>query len=406
MYHDGAALNVADHDSLTSLRREWGIVAGVWLVAWLASYLLLRQVWPLSLRWLVISGAFLIFGLWILRRHLPQNRPAENAALLPTLGPGNHLTLFRGLCVGLIAGFIASPWPAGALGWVIALTYTAADIADYFDGYLARRRGHVTRLGGLLDIEYDALGVLVVTLLAISFGQLPWWYIALGMARYLFLFGIRWREKAGLTVHDLSPSVHRRIIAGLQMAFMSVVLWPIVPPEGAYLVGALFFAASAASFIRDWMVVSGAIDPSSPAYRRLQTTAVRWLTIWLPPLWRAAAVAAMIFVLRQAAPLLQPLAWRDLLVSWSMPAPGLFTVVLALLAITGTAAVAVGLAGRLASILLYLPVGFDIVTLGLLWNNGMAAVAITLVLLFGTGPYSLWRPEDRIFQRPLGSEDA
>ncbi len=403
MEHSETTPHSLEAASLTALVREWRLVAALWLVVWLAGYAGLRLIWPLATQWLVLSGVTLAAGLWILRRHLPQNRAAADSPLLPRLGPGNHLTLFRGLCVGLIAGFIFGPWPLGALGWAIALAYTAADIADYLDGFVARRSHHVTRLGGVLDIEFDALGVLVVTLLAISFGQLPWWYISLGLARYLFVFGIWWRQRRELPVHDLTPSVHRRLIAGLQMGFMSVVLWPVVPAAMTQLAGSIFFAASAASFGRDWLVVSGAIDPASPGYRQVQQAAVRWLTDRLPLLWRLAAVVGLGSMLLAAQPTLQPAAWQRLLASWPIPAPSFWATLLALLAITGLLSLALGVAGRAAGIVLYLPIGFDIATRGLLWDNGAALVGVTFIILFGTGPLSIWRPEEGVVGRPVGA---
>lgn len=405
MDHSETTPHSLEAASLTALVREWRLVAALWLTVWLLSYAGLRQVWPLTTQWLALSGIVLATGLWILRRHLPRNRAADGAPLRPRLGPGNHLTLFRGLCVGLIAGFIFGPWPAGGLGWAIALAYTAADIADYFDGFVARRSHHVTQLGGVLDIEFDALGVLVVTLLAISFGQLPWWYISLGLARYLFVFGIWWRQRRELPVHDLTPSIHRRLIAGLQMGFMSVVLWPVVPAAMTQLAGSIFFAASAASFGRDWLIVSGAIDPASAGYRNVQQTAVRWLTRWLPLVWRLAAVAGLGSMLMAAEPTLQPATWQGLLASWPIPAPGFWATLLALLTIGGLLGMALGAAGRSAGIMLYLPIGFDIATRGLLWDNGAALVGVTFIILFGTGPLSMWRPEERLVGRPLGGNE-
>lgn len=158
---------------LTTLRRQWLIVALAWAGVWLAFYAALRPVWPASGRWLALSGLVLGYVLWVLWRNLSANHRPGESELLPALGPGNALTLVRGLCIGLLGGFLFGSWPVGALAWVIVLLYTVTDIADLLDGYLARRANHVTELGGVLDIEYDGLGTLVVILLAISFGQLP-----------------------------------------------------------------------------------------------------------------------------------------------------------------------------------------------------------------------------------------
>lgn len=403
MARSNAGSTARQPDPLRALQREWLFVAAIWVAVWLAGYWLLQLDWPFAPRWLLVSGALVVYGLWwVLWRHLDANHPPDSAKLLPSLGPGNRLTLVRGLCIALIGGFLFGPWPQGALAWVIAGLYTLADIADYFDGYLARRSNHVTQLGARLDMEFDGLGTIVVILLAISFGQLPWWYLTIGLARYLFIFGLWWRTRRGLAIHDLTPSVHRRIFAGFQMGFLSVVLWPIVPAAFATIAGTVLAAATAASFTRDWLVVSGRLDPSLPRYQQTQMVAFRLFAVYLPPALRVALVIAMISLLSAAEPLLRPAAWEALLASWHVPLAGLLTTGLSVIAVVGTACAGLGIAGRLASIALTLPIGFDFATRGLHWDNGLALVAVTCIMLLGTGPFSLWRPEDPLVQRRLG----
>lgn len=359
-------------------------------------------MWPHGGRWLILSGVTLAYGLWVLWRNLPANHRLGESELLPTIGPGNALTLARGLCVGLLAGFLFGPWPPGALAWVIVLLYTAADVADYFDGYLARRANHVTRLGGALDIEFDSLGTLVVILLAISFGQLPPWYLALGLARYLFTFGLWLRHRLGRPIHEMTPSIHRRIFAGFQMGFLSVVLWPILPRPMAVIAGAVFGAATGASFLRDWLVVSGALDPAGAAYRRARSALFRLFAVWLPPIWRALLIVSLIAILRAVWPILPPGAWRELLAGWRIPAPAIPATIAALIAIAGAALVGLGILGRVVSMVLTVPIGFDIAARGLTGENSVALVCIIFLQLFGTGPRSLAPLEERFVTRRLG----
>jgi len=351
---------------------------------------------------LVLSAVVLAYELWIVWRGLPANRRAGEATLLPSIGPGNALSLARGLCIGLLAGFLVGPWPPGALAWVIVLLYTIADIADFFDGYLARRANHVTELGGILDMEFDGLGTLIVILLAVSFGQLPVWYVALGLARYLFLFGLWLRRRLGRPIYELPPSVHRRVFAGLQMGFLSVVLWPILPRPMAIIAGSLFGAATGAGFLRDWLVVSGVLNPAGDAYQRGRRFLYRTLAIWLPPVWRMALLMAMVSILRQAAPLFPPAAWRDLLAGWGVPGAAVLAGTIALLGLIGAPLVVLGVWSRLACVALTLPIGFDIATRGLLWDNALALVSIVFLMLFGPGPFAAWRGEDKFMLHRLG----
>ncbi len=315
-----ANLTAENSASLRTLQRQWSVVAILWVAAWVTGYWLLRPVWAYVDRWLWLSGLLLVYGLWwVLWRHLDTNHPPDSHHLLSTLGPGNALTLLRGLSIVLIGGFLFGPWPMGALAWIIVLIYTLGSIADYFDGYLARRANHVTELGARLDMEFDGLGTLVVILLAISFGQLPWWYLSIGLARYLFVLGLWWRRRRGWPIYDLTPSVHRRLFAGFQMGFLSVVLWPILPAAMATIAGTLFATATGAGFLRDWLVVSGRIDPDQPAYQHRRQAIHRIFAIYLPLLLRAVLPVAMVSLLSQASPPWQPAAWVTLLTSWHVP---------------------------------------------------------------------------------------
>ena len=76
-----------------------------------------------------------------------------------------------------------------------------------------------------------AIGSILIAIgLAIQYGQLPVWYLILGLGRQLFIFGIWVRQRMGLPVYDLPPSDNRRVIAGFQMGFISVMLWPVFAP--------------------------------------------------------------------------------------------------------------------------------------------------------------------------------
>ena len=388
--------------SLSSLRRQWLLVASLWATAWLLFYARLRFIWPASGIWLILSGIVLAYGLWTLWRNLPANHRYGDSDLLPSLGPGNGLTLVRGLCIGLLAGFLFGPWPPGALAWVIVLLYTITDIADYLDGYLARRANHVTPLGGVLDMEFDGLGTLVVILLAVSFGQLPWWYLGLGLARYIFVLGLWLRRKIQRPIHEMAPSAHRRVFAGFQMGFLSVVLWPILPRPMAVISGTLFATATGLGFLRDWLVVSGQLDPQRSGYIRTQLFLYRLFAILLPPLWRLLLLICMAGIFLAVESPGSPTAWSDLMASWGLPGPSVWATLIALIGIIGTPLAGLGILSRVSSVALSLPIGFDIATRGLDWANVMALISIVMIMVLGPGPYALWPIEERGVFRRLG----
>lgn len=79
----------------------------------------------------------------------------------------NILTLSRILAVPILVGLLWFPgWEQGWLaGWVL---YSLIGITDYFDGYLARAQGTVSKLGQFLDPIADKILVAAVILLLVS----------------------------------------------------------------------------------------------------------------------------------------------------------------------------------------------------------------------------------------------
>jgi CDP-diacylglycerol--glycerol-3-phosphate 3-phosphatidyltransferase len=391
--------------SLVSLRRRWLVLALLFgLVLW-SGYQLLRAEWEpvLAWRWAVVAACVLVYELIHLWWGLKDNHRPGESALLPTLGAGNALTMLRGLALGLVAGFLFSPWPPGRLAWLPALLYTASILVDYLDGYLARVTHHATRLGANLDVEFDALGILIATSLAVNYSQLPWWYLPLGLSRYLFLFGIWWRRRHGRPVYDLPPSTHRRIVAGFQMAFTSVVLWPIVYPPGTTLAGVAFAIPFTASFVRDWFVVSGHIDPASRSYVETRRVIIVVFTRWLPVFLRIGVVLLMVWVVFHVLRTgMDPVA----LVAWpGLPAPRFAGLAISLVALGATVMLALGGAGRLAALGLLVAASANILAGELHHINGFLLVSAIALMLLGSGMFSCWQPEDALLRRRAGEKE-
>ena len=65
-------------------------------------------------------------------------------------------------------------WPDWEVGYGLAfLVYCLMGITDYFDGYLARANGAVSRLGIFLDPIADKIMVAAVILLLVRSGDIP-----------------------------------------------------------------------------------------------------------------------------------------------------------------------------------------------------------------------------------------
>ncbi|MDG2005261.1 MAG: CDP-diacylglycerol--glycerol-3-phosphate 3-phosphatidyltransferase [Novosphingobium sp.] len=83
----------------------------------------------------------------------------------------NLLTLSRILTVPVLAALLW--WPGWQLGYAIGFcVYCLMGITDYFDGYLARAQGAVSRLGMFLDPIADKIMVAAVILVLTAQGVL------------------------------------------------------------------------------------------------------------------------------------------------------------------------------------------------------------------------------------------
>lgn len=239
-----------------ALKRQWVRVA-------LIGGATLLGVGLLQPRWLLGSLVVWAYCVLVVYQGLGDNRRDESATLLPSLGGATLVTIARGALLAVTAGFLFLPPPVGTMAFVPAAAYSAAALLDHVDGRLARALGRTTRLGEKLDMELDAAGILIASLLAIHYGKIPSWYLVVGLVRYAFLAGIAWRRYRGQRVVSLDPLPTRRVLAGVQMGFLSVCLWPPIPSELTLFLAPVFGGATLAMFARDWWKVSGRLAPGS-----------------------------------------------------------------------------------------------------------------------------------------------
>jgi CDP-diacylglycerol--glycerol-3-phosphate 3-phosphatidyltransferase len=379
------AVVISNQQVLKTLRLKWGFAGACGLFVWLISFTWLRTWWepPYTLRWLLMSGLALGYLLYSLWGGLTDNHRPGEKNLLPTFGLGNRLSILRGFIMALFIGFLFSPWPGpGWEAWLPGLLYTLAVLPDFVDGIAARLTNHITRLGETLDISIDSLGVLGVSVLAVQYGQVPWWFLFVGLARYFFLAGIWLREKRNLPVFDLPFSVRRRGYAALAMGLFLVILYPVFKPPLTHIAAAVFAAYILGGFLWDWLLAIGWLPPHpGELYRRIERIIV------------------------QVAPLLL----RVVLLLWLViiQIPDLFSEQGSWLVWVETGAVLcliLGVIGRISAIVALVALGFqhtgvplDSAALGLL-------VLCANLLFLGTGAFSLWPVEDRLIFRRVGDQ--
>ena len=275
---------------------------------------------------------------------------------------------------------LPAPAQPAALAWAPGLIYLGISLADLLDGFVARRQQRQTELGQRLDIETDAAGLLVALLVAVSRDRLPAFTLLVGLAYYLFLFGIRWRRKRELPLVALQSRPYSRIIAGFQMGLVAMALLPPFNPPFTSIAAALVMTPLLVGFGRDWLVVSCRLRIDGNQRTALDhwvgVATARFLPLLLRPLLLACGIATLV---QGAASLPHPV--------WLWPL-GLCCLL-----------AGIGWLGRSAALLLTLllscgltPYGTDLPVLVLF---GIAAT----LMLTGTGPLSLWSPEEGILYR-------
>lgn len=377
------------------LSKSWinfNLYGGITLAA---GFLALSNAWgpDYAIRWLPLPTLGLLYLSNVLHRNLSANHRHDETRLLPDLGWGNRLTLLRGIFVSGLLGFLLLPRPDSWLVWIPGVLYTLSNVADFFDGYVARRTNHVTRLGEMLDMSFDGLGVLAAAVLLVQWGQVPAWYLLVGAARYLFLGGMALRTHLGQTNYPLLPSISRRIFAGLQMGLMAALLLPLFSPPGAHIAATLFGIPLLAGFVKDWLYVSGVIrQVAHPAIRRRL------------PLSAISGIAARLGI----AALVLNLAPRDGTIQLSTPSiPGTsepaWIAIIYFAHFVAAALIVSGALPRITAIVALCLLGFYQIAYPLGPLHYLLAGLYTLVIYFGPGAWTLYNPEETLFHRPAGA---
>jgi len=367
------------------LKRAFWFGASLLLVFYVS--LALLQSSPNNPQWLlqsVLVWSFCIQQTWQ-RRAL--NCPAVGTTVFPDLGWANRLTLLRGWLLACCAGFLFQPKSDTLITWLPALLYSLAAIFDRLDGYLARRYKHVSILGNELDTVFDALGLLVAPLLAVSYGKIHWSYLLVSVAWYLFQWGLYWRRQQALPVYPLVPNRIRRALAGFQMGFIAMVLWPQFQPPLTMMIGLSFMLPFLLGFTMDWLVVSGRLAENSKRFALFLSKLEILSRCFFQPALRL--LLALGLVLMETTTefglfISNNFAYADTLLCFSL--------------LLSAAMIVTGLAGRVGALLLVVLLAWFAPELNL--NNHsspflqVVICSAVWILLLGCGRWSLWVQDD------------
>jgi len=203
-------------------------------------------------------------------------------------GPANAVTMARAGIVAGVAALVTTgfnrPTPVATLVSLAAI----ALVLDGVDGWVARRRSAVTRVGARFDMEVDAFLILALSVyVALS---LSLWVLAIGAMRYLFLAAGRllpWMRD------PLPPRYWRKVVAAVQGVTLTVAASGLVSRAWTETMLLCVLALTLESFGRDirWLTTRHFVPTSVGVSSRLRTASGFAVTLGCVVLLWAALVA-------------------------------------------------------------------------------------------------------------------
>lgn len=108
---------------------------------------------------------------------------------LATVNLPNALTLFRIFLVPFLVVVLLTKFDGREI--VALAIFLVATATDFFDGWLARRRGEITTLGTLLDPIADKLLISAAFISLVDVGLAPAWMVVVVVGREFAVTGLR-----------------------------------------------------------------------------------------------------------------------------------------------------------------------------------------------------------------------
>ena len=140
----------------------------------------------------------------------------------------NLLTFSRLLLIPIFVMLFSQPTTERSLA--AAAVFGVAAITDLLDGYLARRRSEVTKLGRLLDPIADKLLVLSGLILLVQFQRVPAFVAILIIAREVAVTGVRAIAAAEGMVLSVETTGKYKMTAQV-LAILCLIVAESVDPE-------------------------------------------------------------------------------------------------------------------------------------------------------------------------------
>ena len=165
----------------------------------------------------------------------------------PRFGTANLVTMVRAMLVALIAAAIGETIRRD-LAAAIVMAIAVIAVLDGVDGWLARRTGMASPFGARIDMETDALLILVASVLVWQESKAGAWVLAGGAMRYAFVASgwiLPWMRGT------LTPTLRAKTITICHVVGLCVALAPIVPWPPSAIAAGVTTAALTWSFAVD-----------------------------------------------------------------------------------------------------------------------------------------------------------
>lgn len=135
------------------------------------------------------------------------------------MNPANALTLIRLLLVPVLVYLLHEEAYAGALA-----VFVAAGLTDAADGYLARRRGQITRLGSVLDPVADKALVVAAYVTLAWLEWIPFWLVLVVVSRdaIIVVGAVLYHYLTGAL--EMAPTLLSKANTALQLGYVAVTL--------------------------------------------------------------------------------------------------------------------------------------------------------------------------------------
>ena len=152
--------------------------------------------------------------------------PFRPSTIVRALNLPNALTLLRMFLVPLLVVVLLTRVEGHE--YLGAGIFGLAVLTDYLDGFFARRRNEVTRLGILLDPLADKLLIAAALLSLVEMGLVPAWMVMIILARELAVTALR-NVAAGKGVLIRASRLGKSKMVAQVIAVLMLMLSPVHP---------------------------------------------------------------------------------------------------------------------------------------------------------------------------------